>query len=130
MKSIYNIMYLFLPCLLFSCAQESRTDNESQSWEERWIVASETVKGYNGMTCLWIKRNGNPVWEMTNANVKGFGYESGYEYVVDVKATVVANPPEDGSQWEYSLIRIISKEQKASDVPILTQSLYIDFSIQ
>ncbi len=106
-----KIMYLFLPCLLFSCAQKSRTDNESQSWEERWIVASETVKGYNGMTCLWIKRNGNPVWEMANANVKGFGYESGYE-------------------WEYSLIRIISKEQKTSDVPILTQDLPIGLSIQ
>lgn len=75
------------------------------------------------MTRLWIKRNGNPVWEMTDNNVKGFDHETGYEYVVDVKATVIPDPPQDASSWEYSLIRVISKERKTSDVPIITQDL-------
>lgn len=108
---------------MLSCTQDNISDGDTPSWDEQWIVGSETIEGYDGMTCLWIKRDGNPVWEMTDANVKGFRHESGYEYVIDVKATVVTNPELDGSAWEYSLIRIISKKLKDSDVPILTQDI-------
>lgn len=124
MRSIYKYVTLFLlPFVFFSCEQENTFDDSGPSWEERWIVGSETVDGYDGMICLWIKRDGNPVWEMTDANVEGFKHEEGYEYTVDVRATVIPNPPLDGSEWRYSLIRIISKEKKKSDVPLVTTDL-------
>ena len=76
------------------------------------------------MTCLWIKRDGNPVWEMSYGKVDGFVHETGYEYVVDVKAIVIPNPPADASAWKYSLVRVISKEKKTSDVPELPKDLW------
>ncbi|MGM9781514.1 MAG: M12 family metallopeptidase [Candidatus Cryptobacteroides sp.] len=118
-KTIY-LSLLLVSCLLASC---SKSKDDGLSWTERWVVGSETVEGYEGVTCLWIKRDGNPVWEMSYGRVDGFEHETGYEYVVDVKATVIPNPPADASAWKYSLVRVISKEKKNSEVPILTTDL-------
>ena len=94
------------------------------SWTERWIVASETVKDSEGLPYFWVKRNGKSTWEKAEAFVKGFEHEPGYEYEIVVKATVIPNPPADASARKYSLVRVISKEKKTSDVPELPKDLW------
>lgn len=68
---------------------------------------------------MGIKRNGDPVWVMTERYVKGFDYVEGYEYNIDVFAQKIDKPLEDASSIVYSLIREISKTRKESDVPFV-----------
>ena len=41
--------------------------------------------------------------------IEGFDYEWGYTYVLKVKRTILKNPPMDGSDRTYSLVKVISK---------------------
>ena len=116
---------LLVSCLLASC---SKPEDNELSWTERWIVASETVKDSEGWPCFWIKRNGKSTWERELAFVSGFEHEAGYEYEIVVKATVIPNPPADASAWKYSLVKVISKEKRTSDVPELPKDLWPDAS--
>ena len=120
LKTIY-LSLLLVSCLLASCCKPE--DNEL-SWTERWIVASDTVKDSEGLPYFWVKRNGKSTWEKAEAFVKGFEHEPGYEYEIVVKATVIPNPPADASARKYSLVRVISKEKKTSDVPELPKDLW------
>lgn len=47
--------------------------------------------------------------------VSGFEFEWGYEYVLKVRKTILQNPPEDGSNTNYELIKVISKTPVPED---------------
>ena len=49
------------------------------------------------------------------SEVKGFTYERGHEYVLRVKRTILANPPQDASNRTYELVRILA-DKKVEDV--------------
>lgn len=119
LKHFFAVLGILMLSIGVSCEKQEDSDN-GQTWEERWVIGSKTIIGSNRILCFWIKKNDNPVWQMARGYIKGFTYEEGYEYVVDVKATVVPDPPQDAGSITYSLIRIISKEKKDSDVPELT----------
>lgn len=115
--------YIFFICCIFSAiisCDYSNGDTYGKSWEETWIIGSETIVTGEGVTKFWIKRDDNPVWEMTSSHIEGFTYEYGYEYKVKVKAVEIQDPPMDAPSINYSLLSIISKEKKESDVPELT----------
>lgn len=113
---------LLCSLLLFaSCNTLDNNSNGEKSWEESWVIGSKTVTDNDGVRSFWVKKNGNPVWERRSCSIENFDYEEGYEYLTDIRVTTVANPPEDGSSLKYSLLRIISNEQKESDVPVLTE---------
>ena len=58
---------------------------------------------------LVIEEDGNGEWNrMPFGAIEGFSYERGHEYVLRVKRTILANPPQDASNRTYSLIRILS----------------------
>lgn len=59
--------------------------------------------------CMLVMSEDNPgVWEPLGFNsIKWFTYERGHEYYLSVERTILANPPADGSDRTYSLIRII-----------------------
>jgi len=55
--------------------------------------------------------------------ISGFDFDWGYTYKLKVKQTELSETLSDGTQYEYALIKIISKEK----VPDSTQfSLYLD----
>ncbi len=112
------ILGILLIGLSTSCEKQEDIDN-GQTWEERWVIGSERIIASDGRLCYWVKINDNTEWWMIRSSIKGFTYEEGYEYVVDVRATVNPDRPQDAPAWDYSLIRIISKEKKDSDVPQL-----------
>lgn len=118
---------VFLLSVLFVGCNQSDGDSTiyGKSWEEKWTVASKTITatGANGPeTCYWIKVDNNPVWQITHSHINGFYYECGYEYELLVKAQEILNPPQDVSSSEYTLISIVSKKRKESDVPLLTNT--------
>ncbi len=110
--------------LMFSCSDKKDTATENDgSWEETWVVASQTVwygsdESYGEK--YWIRPDGSDEWKMVDANIIGFDYEAGYEYVIVVKVTPKQGEiPQDASSVYYTLVEILSKEQKDSDVPFL-----------
>ena len=124
-----RLLFCVLSLLAVLSAGCNKSDGEStiygKSWEERWIVASKTITaiGANGPeTCYWIKVDNNPVWQISHSQIGGFNYECGYEYELLVKAQEKPDPPQDASSCEYTLLSIVSKELKESDVPLLTNT--------
>ena len=117
-KLLFATLSILLLGICISCEKSKEIDNK-QTWEERWVIGSERIIASDGRLCYWVKINDNTEWWMIRSSIKGFTYEEGYEYVVDVKATVNPDRPQDAPAWDYSLIRIISKEKKDSDVPQL-----------
>lgn len=108
--------------MFFSCSSEDTYVEKEVHRIESWTVASKTVV-HDDCTCFWIKVGDNPVWQLLYNSIEDFDYQEGYEYVIQVKVIPVINPPEDGSSLRYSLIRILSKNKKESDVPLLTNDL-------
>ena len=70
----------------------------------------------------WIKVDNNPVWQISHSQIDGFNYESGYEYELLVNAQEILDPPQDASSCEYTLLSVVSKILKDSDVPLLTNT--------
>lgn len=125
-KRLIFITLFLLAVLSVGC---NKSGGEStiygKSWEEKWIVASKTITatGANGPeVCYWIKVDNAPVWQICHSQIEDFNYESGYEYELLVKAQEILDPPQDASSRKYSLLSIVSKTLKGSDVPLLTGS--------
>ena len=60
--------------------------------------------------CMLVLEEGdNGEWRrLPLGAIEGFSYERRHEYVLRVKRVILANPPQDGSNRTYSLIRIVS----------------------
>lgn len=107
----------FLMLAIFFVAGCSNDENQDEVKEIRMSVSSETGIMYDlfdtdksyPMECMLVMSEDNPgVWEPLGFNrIEGFTYERGHEYYLSVKRTILANPPMDGSNRRYSLIRIL-----------------------
>jgi hypothetical protein len=80
--------------------------------EQTLIVADHKVSctGLVPQQCLLIKEKETDNWEFFYDHIEGFDYESGYQYVIEIKVYDVTNPPIDGSGKRYVLKRIINKQ--------------------
>lgn len=111
-------------CLFISCSKSSETQLDPPAWEETWVVASKLVPGgpeNESPPCLWVKRPSSEDWEMFRTRINGFEYEKGYEYNLLLSISFVKNPPMDASSKNYTLVKVLSKEEKDSDVPLLSR---------
>ena len=74
------------------------------------LYVSATTGECIGMTgtpheCMLIKEKGEKTWEPCEFNgIEGFTYEKGYEYELLATKTIYANPPADGSNYDYTLV--------------------------
>lgn len=110
-------LFFFLSLLvLVSCSDASET------LENTFIIASQRLEcqGEAPQQCLLVKTNENQQnWQFFYAEITGFNYQEGYEYVIVVEETSIKNPPQGGSSIAYTLIEIISKTEKTSaNLPI------------
>ena len=73
------------------------------------LYVSATTGECIGMTgtpheCMLIKEKGEKTWDPCAFNgIEGFTYEKGYEYELLATKTIYANPPADGSSYDYTL---------------------------
>ena len=60
--------------------------------------------------CMLVKGDFDKVsWQkLYFGEIEGFTYERGHEYELRVRRTILANPPQDGSDRRYELVRIVS----------------------
>jgi hypothetical protein len=65
--------------------------------------------GEHPIECMRVMTEDEPGrWQnLSFSDVKGFIYERGHEYELRVKRTILANPPADGSDRTYELVRIL-----------------------
>jgi len=60
--------------------------------------------------CMVVRQDGETEWSYFYDGIRGFTFEAGYDYTLQVLRRHVPNPPADASSYEYELIRIVSKE--------------------
>ena len=68
--------------------------------------------------CLLIKESETQQeWYNFYSPISGFNYESGFEYVIQVNREYIPENVDlqDSSVYEYTLLEIISKEEKTSE---------------
>jgi hypothetical protein len=107
---------LFIVCVI-GCSNDDSTDKVETI---TMTVSSETgvtfdwsdSEGKYPMECMKVKSGASTNdWETLNfGEIENFEYEKGYEYVLRVQRTTLANPPADGSMYTYKLIKIISSK--------------------
>ena len=73
--------------------------------------------GEHPIECMQVMTEDEPgQWQnLYFSAIKGFTYERGHEYVLRVKRTILANPPQDASNRTYKLVRILA-DKKVEDV--------------
>lgn len=65
--------------------------------------------------CMLVKEDGNLEYShLAFGGIQGFDYVRGHEYELEVRKTTLANPPADGSNIAYELLKIIN------DIPPVT----------
>ena len=114
---VMNMNKLFIPLLLVtvflavSCSDDEPKDVVN---EIKMSVSAETGTyipwgSDTSVECMLVMSEDNPgVWEPLGFNsIKWFTYERGHEYYLSVERTILANPPMDGSDRTYSLLRIL-----------------------
>lgn len=107
-KFILPIIGLFLS---IQCSTHKKT---LLADEKIIIIGSNKVDciGVVKMKCLQTKEKPSDNWSNFYSNIEGFNYQSGYEYVLQIKTEKVENPPADASSIKYTLIKEISKTKK------------------
>jgi hypothetical protein len=98
-----------LSILLFGTA--CNIFNSAMPYEETLFVGSTLAEcvGVGPQTCMLVRNSPDQEWTYFYDGIKGFEYETGFEYELRVKVTPIANPDADASSLEYELIEIVSK---------------------
>ncbi|MDR0793941.1 MAG: DUF4377 domain-containing protein [Chitinophagaceae bacterium] len=58
------------------------------------------------------EKSSNNTYRIPEGLIIGFTFEEGYNYVLKVSIKTLSNPPADGSNLEYTLLEIISKNKE------------------
>lgn len=77
------------------------------------IVGPETVacEGEAPQTCLQVKYSEDEEWQLFYDSIAGFEHAPSFQYELRVKKTSVANPPADGSAFQYELVEVVDQIQ-------------------
>lgn len=74
----------------------------------------QSCQGEGTFTCLLVQRDkqlGTDNWELFYDEIEGFHYEEGYVYTLKIGIEEIPDPPMDGSDRRYILIKVLSKEK-------------------
>ena len=123
MKIWRNIFMMLAAFSLASCSSDD--DDKDITKEIIMNVSAEPGVMYNlfdsmgehPIECMRVMTEDEPGrWQnLYFSDVKGFTYERGHEYVLRVKRTILANPPQDASNRTYELVRILA-DKKVEEV--------------
>ena len=106
MKIWRNIFMMLAAFSLASCSSDDDNDKDIVNEINMSISAEPGVMydlfdsmGEHPIECMQVMTEDEPgQWQnLYFSEVKGFTYERGHEYVLRVKRTILANPPQDAS---------------------------------
>ncbi|WMX13087.1 DUF4377 domain-containing protein [Aureispira sp. CCB-E] len=117
MKQMPMYVLMLWSILLMSCQKTSENFNNEipEGTNFRVNYYTEDCVGEAVQTCLLVQQGsliGSNNWEYFYSEIDGFTYEEGYVYNLNVKQTAIANPPMDGSSITYTLVEVLSKEER------------------
>lgn len=104
-----------LPIIMLSFSIQCITNKKNLLANEKIIFVAPNKIDCTGvvrMKCLQTKDKESDNWSNFYSNIEGFNYQSGYEYVLQIKTEKVENTPADASSIKYTLVREISKTKK------------------
>ena len=113
------VILLTVFTMFASCLNDDDEPKDKQKTVTLYVSA--TTGERTGMTgtpheCMLIKEKGEKTLEPCEFNgIKGFTYEKGYEYELLATKNIYANPPADGSSYDYTLIKVVSKMAKGNE---------------
>ena len=79
-----------------------------QSFKSIFSTENETMRLFLQKKLFHVSEN----YEPFKQKCLSFTYEKGYEYELLATKTIYANPPADGSSYDYTLIKVVSKMAK------------------
>ncbi len=111
----FILIFSIFGAVLTSCSDDEPKDKVK---EITMYVSSETgfmyglfdTYGEYPIECMLVMtEDDRSDWSpLSFQGIQGFSYERGHEYELRVKRTIMANPPADGSDRYYELVRIVS----------------------
>ena len=113
-------LFLLLISLSVSCVESEKEKDyykivemtvSAETTFRKCCVPSPIEQAEDREAMIVYKKDGKPFY-LFIGEIKGFTYEKGFEYKLLVQEKHLANPPQDGSSVEYSLIKELSKEKK------------------
>jgi len=108
-----QLFFLLASIFLLSCA----AGDKLQDHHIYWVNSSKvSCVGLAPTQCLQVQKSESldpAAWKTFHASISGFEYESGYIYKLIVKEQHLdpAELPADASSIEYSLVKILEKNQ-------------------
>lgn len=116
MKTKMMIGILSLFCAIGSMGCNDNRNSADKVEGVKMYVSAETGSylpwgASEPVECMMVKEELELVepYYMPFDGIRGFEYEKGYEYLLLVEKTTLANPPADASNRTYRLIKILSK---------------------
>ena len=112
-RNVFFCILLIVSAMLTSCINDDEPSDKQKT--VTIYVSAETRQATTGFgstehECMLVKEKGESSWRPYNfGGIKGFTYEKGFDYELLVTKTIYANPPADGSSFDYTLIKIVSK---------------------
>lgn len=97
----------------FQCAENAaKTSSKMPEKTETMTVQHYKVpcQGESVQLCYLVKMQGQADWEYSYDEIRGFEYEWGYVYTLEVNKTTIDNPPQDGSSIAIRLVKVLKKE--------------------
>lgn len=118
-KHLFGIHLLFLCTFCFiSCLDDNESKDNVKtakmyiSAETGYYKSGDITQDMPSQEGMKIKEEGSDSWLVKPFGlIEGFEYEKGYEYELLVRKTTLANPPADGSNISYKLIKILSQNK-------------------
>ncbi len=111
--------YIFIT-ITVACLASCLNDSEADKVEDITMYVSDETGFYyslfddnreNAIEGMLIREKGQSHWDCVAFDtVKDFTYQKGKSYVLKVRKTTLIDPPQDGSNIRYELIKIITTE--------------------
>ena len=115
---VATILCLCTMLLAVGCSEE-----ENSAYQKTLTIASKRPQFAEPTPAYWVKMNDNKNWQVLYDPIYNLNYEEGYEYKVVVSITPFEKTGPDMPTFKYTVIQLLSKEKKNSDVPITTKDL-------
>ena len=127
--------------LMVSCSLDNDDEPKDVVKEIMMSVSHKTGITYDlfdtnaeyPIECMLVKEEGGDGrWQpLTFGAIEGFTYVKGHSYELRVRKTILANPPADGSNCRYKLIKILDDrvvtEPETPEEPVIESEADIEY---
>ena len=119
LKNLKLALLAVMSVMWAGCDKETSLDD---TYADILLYVSETTVwetigsgGTPAVEYMQVKEKHSAEWQrLAMGSIKGFDYVHGHAYELEVRKTILANPPADASNTTYTLLEVIS------DVPSVT----------